>query len=350
MSLYRKQQNSQELKKKIQKILQVLFFFTIGIIIFWLIYKDQDIHMIKSVLKNDVNYVWVWISLIIGVLSHISRAVRWNLLIEPLGSKPRLLNTFSSVMIGYIMNLVIPRMGEVTRCGVLARYEKISFAKLIGTVVTERIMDVATLFLLTIFVAVSQFGYLTGLLQKNPEIGQKAVTVVTSPYLAVMVVITAIVLIFFRKRIKASRLYKKVGKSVQHLKEGLISFKMVKKKGALIFHSLFIWIMYYMMMYVAFFAFDFTAHLSPFAGLTTFVMGSFGMLAPVQGGLGTWHFMVKESLSLYGVPNEQGIIFAFVAHTTMNLMVILLGLVSLMALPFLNRKNLKNNHPGETNL
>jgi uncharacterized membrane protein YbhN (UPF0104 family) len=135
---------------------------------------------------------------------------------------------------------------------------------------------------------------------------------------------------------------------VEHLKEGLISFKMVKKKGALIFHSLFIWIMYYMMMYIAFFAFDFTAHLSPFAGLTTFVMGSFGMLAPVQGGLGTWHFMVKESLSLYGVPNEQGIIFAFVAHTTMNLMVILLGLVSLMALPFLNRKNLKNNHPGGT--
>ncbi len=337
------------MKKKIQKILQVLFFFAVGIIIFWLIYKDQDINMIKSVLKNDVNYAWVWISLIIGILSHISRAVRWNLLIGPMGSKPGLLNTFSSVMIGYVMNLVIPRMGEVTRCGVLARYEKISFARLIGTVVTERIMDVATLFLFTIIVAVSQFGYLTGLLQKNPEIGQKAMSIITSPYLAVFVVTTALAVIFLRKRFMATRLYKKVGKSVEHLKEGLISFKMVKKKGALIFHSLFIWIMYFMMMYVAFFAFDFTAHLSPFAGLTTFVMGSFGMLAPVQGGLGTWHFMVKESLSLYGVPNEQGIIFAFVAHTTMNLMVIMLGLVSWMALPFLNRKNLKNNQSGEDN-
>ncbi len=106
----------------------------------------------------------------------------------------------------------------------------------------------------------------------------------------------------------------------------------------MIFHSFFIWIMYYLMLYTAFFAFDFTQGLSPLAGLTTFVMGSFGMLAPVQGGLGTWHFMTKESLALYGVSNENGIIFAFVAHTTMNLLLIVLGLLSLMALPLVNRE------------
>lgn len=328
----------EKLKKRILKVAQVLFFFAVGAIIFWLIYKDQDIEMIKSVLKNDVNYFWVWVSLFIGILSHISRAVRWNLLIEPMGSKPGLLNTFSSVMVGYIMNLVIPRMGEVTRCAVLSRYEKISFAKLVGTVVTERIIDVIMLLLFTLVVAFTQFGYMLGLLQKNPEIKHKVVAMTTSPYLIGIVLISLVFLIFFWKKIKNTRLYNKIGRTVDHLKEGLISFRYVKKKGALIFHSFFIWIMYYLMMYIAFFAFDFTSHLSPLAGLTTFVMGSFGMLAPVQGGLGTWHFMVKESLGLYGVPNEQGIIFAFVAHTTMNLMVILIGLFALMSLPFLNRK------------
>lgn len=300
--------------------------------------------MIKSVLKNDVNYFWVWISLIIGVLSHISRAIRWNLLIEPLGRKPGLLNSFLAVMTGYLMNLVIPRMGEVTRCGVLARYENISFARLIGTVVTERIIDILMLLLFTLIVTVSQFGYLISFLKKNPGIGQKVVSMISSPYLIAIILILILSLFLLRKKIKASRLFKKAEISLLHLKEGLISFKYVRKKGALIFHSFFIWTMYYLMMYVAFFAFDFTSHLSPVAGLSAFVMGSFGMLAPVQGGLGTWHFMVKESLSLYGVSNENGIIFAFVAHSTMTLMVIVLGLISLMALPFVNRKE-GNNHP-----
>jgi len=98
--------------------------------------------MIKSSLQNDVTYFWILLSAMCGLLSHISRAMRWNYLIEPLGKKPGTLNTFLSVMVGYIMNLVLPRMGEVARCGVLSRYEKISFARLIGTVVTERIIDV----------------------------------------------------------------------------------------------------------------------------------------------------------------------------------------------------------------
>lgn len=294
--------------------------------------------MIKSVLKNDVNYFWVWMSLLIGVLSHISRAIRWNLLIEPMGSKPRLLNTFLSVMVGYLMNLVIPRMGEISRCGVLARYENISFARLIGTVVTERIIDILMLLLFTLIVVVSQFGYIISFLQKNPEISHKVVSMISSPYLIAAVLTALLSVILLWKRIMATRLFKKAEIWLLHLKEGLISFRYVKKKGALIFHSFFIWIMYYLMMYVAFFAFDFTSGLSPIAGLTTFVMGSFGMVAPVQGGLGTWHFMVKESLALYGISNENGIIFAFVAHTTMTLMLIVLGLLSLMTLPFVNRK------------
>jgi glycosyltransferase 2 family protein len=113
----------------------------------------------------------------------------------------------------------------------------------------------------------------------------------------------------------------------------------MRNKGAFIFHTFFIWMMYYLMLYVSFFAFDFTSSLSPLAGLTTFVMASYGMVAPVQGGIGAWHFMTREALALYGVAYENGIIFAFLAHGIMTLMVILLGLVSLLALPFVNRRS-----------
>jgi glycosyltransferase 2 family protein len=294
--------------------------------------------MIKSVLKNDVNYFWVFMSLVIGMISHLSRAIRWNYLIEPMGYKPGLKNTFMSVMVGYLMNLVFPRMGEISRCGVLSRYEKITFVKLVGTVVTERIIDVIVLLLFTLVAFLSQFGVILKFINNNPEVKQKVVSLVSSPYLIGGFVILVVSLILFRKKIRQSGLYKKVEFSIKHLKEGLISFKYVRKKGALIIHSVFIWFMYYMMMYTSFFAFDFTSGLSPFAALTTFVMGSFGMVAPVQGGLGTWHFMTKESLILYGISNENAIIFAFVAHATMTLLVVILGLFSFLALPLVNRK------------
>ncbi len=320
-------------------------FFAAGVLIFWLIYKDQDIAMIKSVLQNDVNYFWVWVSLLIGILSHISRAIRWNLLIEPLGSRPSTLNTFLAVMTGYLMNLLVPRMGEISRCGVLSKYEKISFASLIGTVVTERILDVLMLLLMTLVAFIAQFRYLVSFIRENPGIEDKIRHILTHPLLIGGIIFMVLLVITMRKRIASSGMYQRIKRTIDNLKDGIVSVKYVKKKGALIFHSFFIWIMYYLMLYVAFFAFGFTSGLSPWAGLTTFVMGSFGMLAPVQGGLGTWHFMTKEALALYGISNENGIIFAFVAHTTMNLMVIIIGLISLVALPVVNRKKTPPSNP-----
>lgn len=324
--------------KRIKKYIRFLLFFATGVLIFWLIYKDQDIEMIKSSLQNDVTYFWIFLSAMCGLLSHISRAMRWNYLIEPLGKRPGTLNTFLSVMVGYIMNLVLPRMGEVARCGVLSRYEKISFARLIGTVVTERIIDILMMLLITLIAILSQFRQLAGYLRDNSRIGNKILSMLTSPYLIGSLLLLILLLFAFRKKIAQSRFYGKIARILKHLKEGILSVRYVKKKGALVFHSLFIWGMYYLMLYLSFFAFGFTSGLSPIAAVTTFVMGSFGMLAPVQGGLGTWHFMTKEALALYGVSNPDGIIFAFVVHSVSTLLIIVLGLLSLIALPLVNRE------------
>ncbi|MFV0266933.1 MAG: lysylphosphatidylglycerol synthase transmembrane domain-containing protein [Draconibacterium sp.] len=326
------------MKKTIVKILQFLAFFAAGAFIFWLIYKDQDIEHIKSVLKNDVKYGWVWLSLFMGLLSHISRTLRWGLMIEPVGHKPRFINTFLAVMVGYLMNMAFPRMGEVSRCGVLTRYEKISFTKLIGTVVAERLVDMISLLILLGVVIFSQFGKMLHFIEANPEIKDKLMAVISSPVLLIALAVAVVLFIVFRKAFKHTTIFRKMMEVIQNFKEGFISIRNIKQKGWFFFHSAFIWFMYYLMLYVIFFAFDFTENLSPIAGLTTFVLASFGMVAPVQGGIGAWHFMAKEALSLYGVANENGIIFAFVAHTSMTVMIIFIGIISLLILPFINRR------------
>lgn len=324
------------LKNIALKIIKFLIFFAIGAFIFWLIYKDQDIDRIKTVLKNDVKYFWIVVSLFIGLLSHISRTMRWGLMIEPISHKPSFINTFLGVMVGYLMNMAFPRMGEISRCGVLARYEKISFTKLLGTVVAERAVDMVSLLLLLVIVIFSQFGHMLQFLGDNPEIEAKLLAVVTSPILIIALVGMLVLAIVFWKTLKHTLFYKKVYAILMNLKEGFISIRSIDKKGWFFFHSIAIWALYYLMLYVVFFAFDFTSNLGPLAGLTTFVLASFGMVAPVQGGIGAWHFMAKEALSLYGIANENGIIFAFVAHTSMTGMIILIGIISLLVLPFIN--------------
>ncbi len=338
--------NILDLKNFIYKALKFFIFFTLGAFLFWLIYKDQDIERIKSVLKNEVNYFWVVVSLFIGLLSHISRTLRWGLMIEPVSHKPRFTNTFLAVMVGYLMNLALPRMGEISRCGVLARNEKISFTKLIGTVVAERAVDmVSLLFLLTVVIIV-QFKEMLSFMRSNPEIELKIYSIIFSPLLVAGVVVIIVAIIIFRKTLRHTLFYKKISGIAANLKEGFISIGSIKKKGWFFFHSALIWVLYYLMLYVVFFSFGFTKHLSPVAGLTTFVLASFGMVAPVQGGIGAWHFMAIEALALYGIAKYNGIIFAFVAHTSMTVMMIILGSASLIILPFINRRNAKNASPA----
>lgn len=327
------------MKHKLLKFLKVLAFFALGAFLFWLVYKDQDIHRIESILKNDVNYFWIWVSLVLGLLSHISRTIRWRIMIEPLGQKPRLLNTFLAVMVGYLMNLVVPRMGEISRCGVLSRYEKISFTKLVGTVVTERIVDVLMMLLLTAIVVLTQFGKIVQFLKNNPGIKSKLEQLSLSPATLLILVTCFVLPVLFRHKIKHSGLFRKLNNVLHKFGEGLRTIRTMKHKTAFIFHTIFIWLMYYLMLYAVFFCFDFTSNLGAMAALTTFVLGSYGMVAPVQGGIGAWHFMVIQALVVYGIDKSDGVVFAFLAHSSMTAMLIVMGLVALMILPFVNRRN-----------
>jgi hypothetical protein len=217
---------------------------------------------------------------------------------------------------------------------------------LVGTVVLERLIDVLMLLVLLAIVVLTQFGQVLEFLNNNPEVNEKLQKVIYSPVLIGGLLLFLAVLWISRHKIRESSLMQKAMGFVGQFVEGFRSIGKMKKKGLFIFHSVFIWVLYYLMMYVIFFSFGFTSHLGLLAGLTVFVLGSFGMVAPVQGGIGAWHFMVIEGLALYGVDKADGKVFALLAHGTSTVMLIVLGLIGLIALPFVNEREdaLENSH------
>lgn len=333
------------MKKKIINSLKFLIFFGLGIFLFWYVYRDQEIDDIIQELKK-VNYWWIILSMILGILSHISRALRWSMLINSLGYSPKATNSFFSVMISYLANLAAPRLGEVTRPTIVKKYEHIPYSSTFGTIVLERIIDIIFLLILSGLVFITQFEIVMKFLANNPEISSKFENIHFSNATIsgiVMAIIGFSGLIFFlRKKFKHTELYIKIRGLISNFTDGLKAIKKIKNLPLFIFHSLFIWAMYYLMMYVCFFAFDFTSDLGLMACLTLFVMGSYGMVAPVQGGIGAWHFMVIGTLLIFGVEFDDAGIFALVAHGSQTFMIIIVGSLSLVALPFLNKKQHNN--------
>lgn len=332
------------MKEKLYTLLRFLVFLSIGSFLFWLVYRDQPLDEIITALK-DANYLWIGLALIIALFSHLSRALRWNILINSMGYKPRTINTFFSVMIMYLSNTAIPRSGEIARCGVMKRYENIPFSKLLGTVVVERVIDFIMLFILLFIVLITQFSVILSFIENNPDVGDKFDFLSKTSNLLIMGAFTFLfflAILLLRKKMKNTIFYFKAKELMKNFWEGIKTIKNLEKKWLFIAHSFFIWIMYFLMIYVTFWSFEFTSHLSLLTGLTIFVMASFGMVAPSPGGIGTWHFMVIETLVIYGVERTpDASAFAFAAHGTMTLLIIVVGLISLLLIPIYNKKTAK---------
>ncbi|MGQ1890057.1 lysylphosphatidylglycerol synthase transmembrane domain-containing protein [Thermophagus sp. OGC60D27] len=324
--------------KAISKGLRIFIFLALGLTILWWLYKDQDPQTLTNIMKKDVSYGWIFLSLVLGLLSHISRTIRWQMLIEPVEKRPGLLNTFLAVMIGYLANLAIPRMGEISRCAVLSRYENASFSRLVGTVVTERVIDLIMLLLSLVLVVVIQYNVFAEVVQNKMELaGVKGFFSSWGFYVSALLLLGMI--IQFRKRILAWKIFSKIRELWHKFKEGLFSFRDVKNKPAFIFHTIFIYVLYFLMIYVCFWGFPFTRHLGPGEGFAVFVLGSFGMVAPVQGGIGPWHFLVISTLLFFGVESPQASAFALLVHGSLNGMIVVTGLLSLIAIPIVNKSN-----------
>ena len=326
-------------------IIKFIFFLGLGILIIWLslrnlteVEKDEIIKAFKT-----ANYNWVALAVVLGVFSHILRSLRWMLFFEPMGYKPSLKNTFYAVMIGYFANMAFPRLGEVSRCGIMARYEKIPFNKAFGSVITERAIDMilfVLLFFLTIF---TQIGTIDQYLDTKiyPKIYAKFQDPATIRLLIYGVIGFALavvaILVLFRKKLASSKAADKIRSLVAGFWEGLKSLSGIRRPYLFVAYSLLIWVLYFFMLYVCFFCFPETSGLSLGAGLSALVLGSVGIMI-TPGGIGLYPAIVQETLRLYGTSLTTGLALGWIAWTAQTSMILIVGGVSLLLLSF-NRKS-----------
>ena len=326
-----------ERKKIFKKVLQVIFPLLLGIFILVWVYRDFNFQRVGEVMLHGMDYGWIALSLLFGVFANLFRGWRWRLALEPLGEYPKTANCVYAIFISYASNLVIPRVGEVTRCGVLSKYDGISFPKSLGTVVSERMIDTLCVGLITGVVLLLQMPvFATFFAETGTNVGRYA-EVLTSGhfYLIILCVLAILVLAFFL--IRNIALFAKLKGILQNVWQGIVALKDIKQIPLYIIYTLGIWACYFLEFYLAFFAFDFSAGLGISAGLVMFVVGTLAVIVPTPNGAGPWHFAVMTMMMLYGVGKEDAGIFALLVHGIQTFLLILLGIYGLLAWPFTNK-------------
>jgi len=319
--------------KKLLDLLKYALIFGLSIFMMWYALKGIDFNLVLKHLK-ETNFYWLSFSLLVALSGFLSRAYRWKMQLVPINANITFTNTYHAMMIGYLANLVLPRMGEVFRCSVLKRSSNIPVQASFGTVITERLIDMVMLLALMGIAFLVEFDRLSAFFfsfindryhsaQANQTLIYTLVGIFIVGALALL-----IILVFFLNNLRENRFFQKVVTLVRGFLEGIFSIAKLKNKAGFTAHTLFVWLTYYLMGYLAFFALPATAGLSPLAAFSVLVIGSLGMSAPVQGGIGVFHIMVTNTLLLYGVSKEAGMAFALINHTSQTLMVVLLGGIS----------------------
>ena len=326
-----------ERKKIFKKALQVVFPLLLGAFILFWVYRDFNFSRVGEVLAGGMDYGWIAVSLVFGVFANLFRGWRWKLALEPLNEYPKTANCVYAIFISYASNLVIPRVGEITRCGVLSKYDGVSFSKSLGTVVSERMIDTLCVGLITGLVLLSQMPvFATFFAETGTDVGRYA-EVLTSGhfYLIILCALAILVLAFFLIRNVA--LFAKLKGILQNVWQGIVALKDIRQIPLYIIYTLGIWVCYFLEFYLAFYAFGFSSHLGVTAGLVMFVVGTLAVIVPTPNGAGPWHFAVMTMMMLYGVGKEDAGIFALLVHGIQTFLLILLGIYGLSALPFTNK-------------
>ncbi len=320
--------------EKIQKILKVLLPLVLGGSILYWMYRNTDIESMKRLFLDEMNWWWMILSFPFGILAQMFRGWRWKQTLKPMHEDPRSSIAVNSIFLSYAASLIIPRIGEFTRCGVLKRYDGISFTKSLGTVVTERAVDTLIMGIMTVIILLSQMPIFASFFMKTGTKLDSLLTMFSTTGWIVTIICGVAALLglwVFRKKLL---LYDRVKSSVDGILEGVMSLKKVKNVPLFIFYSLGIWLCYFLHYYLTFFCFDFTTELGMDAALVTFIVGTIAVIVPTPNGAGPWHFAVKTMLVLYGVAEANALGFVLVVHTVQTMLVVALGIYALANLNF----------------
>lgn len=304
-----------------------------GAILYWM-YRGFDFKQVKDVLLHKMSWTWMLLSFPFGISAQVFRGWRWKQSLEPLGEKARSSISVYSIFLSYALSLVIPRAGEFARCGVLKKWDDVSFPKALGTVVTERAIDSLLVLLITALVFVMQIPVFLNFFEKTGT----SMDSLLSQFTATGYIVTAIcgiaVLILAHYLLKRLAIYNKVKATLGGLWQGIISLKGVRNVPLYIALTLGIWLSYFFHYYLTFQCFEATSHLNLMCGLVTFIVGSIAVIVPTPNGAGPWHFAVKTMLILYGIQANDALFFVLIVHSVQTLLVVLLGIYAWIALAF----------------
>ena len=343
------------MKKQLTTLLRVCIFLFIGVGILYLLYRGQNTKFVEdcalkgipasecSLIRKiwqdflSVNTFWLIMVLVAFMLSNLSRAHRWQMLFHGMGMRARFGTAFFTIMFGYLANLGIPRIGEVLRAAMLARYEGIPIDKSIGTVVIDRMMDVLTFLMMMILAFIFEFNVIYGYLHAHLNLQTTAGKLIMP---ALIVFAGAVLALWFlRHRIRRWGLIRRFRTTILGFIDGLKSVKTLRNPWLFAGHTLFIWLMYFLMNYLCLKAFSPTASLGASAALIVFVFGAMGILFPSPGGMGTYHAMIIAALVLYNISSDDAFSFANILYFSVQIFCnVVFGLIALIALPLIHRK------------
>ncbi|MCC7301824.1 MAG: flippase-like domain-containing protein [Bacteroidia bacterium] len=334
------------MKKRILSILKFSLFFGLGIFLVWLSVKDFSEEQIDEFYRalGMADYSWIILSMILGIFSHVSRAIRWIMLMEPVGYKPGVRNTFFAVMVGYLANFAFPRLGEVTRCTVLTKYEKVPFPQGFGTVIAERAFDTLCLGLIFLVTLYMQFDGIYALVNEHILFPVKGLfsRIGGNPVLfwggIGFLGFSLIGLFLFRQRVR-NILGGKVGGIIKGFWEGLVSIRKLRSPGLFLMHTVIIWTLYYVMLHVCFYSFEETSGLRVGQGMAVLIMGAVGIMF-TQGGIGGYHLLVSKTLTspLAGISVPIAGAFCWIVWASQFVTILIAGSLSLILLPILNKE------------
>lgn len=344
-------------KKRLLNVLKFALFLSIGVVILYLLYRNQNAAYQANCALNgipaencsllqklwddfkSVNYFWIFIVFIVNIISNISRAFRWTMLLKTLGYQPRVLNAFLTTFVGYFTNLGLPRMGEVVRAGMMAQYERIAAEKVFGTVAVDRIVDVLSILIVTGLAFLLDFDTIWRFVDGYVNLGDKFGS--SSNFLLLfggIVVMIGLLFFFLRKKLLEYAFFQRIAKIAQGFWQGLQTIRKVERPWLFILHSINIWLMYYLMCYLCFWAFAPTSDLTPVAALIVYVFGAWGMVVPSPGGMGTYHFLAQLALGFYGINGGDAFSWANISFFLGSLAGnVIGGITSLILLPIVNR-------------
>lgn len=336
------------MKEKIFSILKYTLFLGIGIfLIWWQISKMTDFQKVQFVESlKSAHYIYLLPILIMAILSHLSRALRWKIMLEQMGYHPSVSNTFYATLTGYFANNFVPRAGELMRCTMLTKYEKIPFAKAFGTVIVERLFDFVSYVVIIIITFLIQIQTVSDFISEKMEaiIPQ---TFSISPWLIGAIIFAVLLISYFitkwaYKNFGHYSIVKKIKQIIEGLKEGFLTIIHLKKRKEFFFHTVFIWTMYLLQIYVGFNALNITSELGIGAAFSVLSLSTLAMIIS-PGGIGAFPVAVQQVLLIYHVEN---ISFGWLIWGANTAIIILLGIMSFTLLHFKNKNETDKQHPG----